>query len=101
MSTLHVRIDQKWKKKAQRVLEQLGLDLSQVVRLFVHQICITEGVPLAMLTENGFSVAEEKALLHDSLEAKRGKHVKRYKNVDDLIRSAYAANDRHTTTVRA
>lgn len=100
MSTLHVRLDDKRKKKAQKILLGLGLDLSQAVRLFIHQICITEGVPLQILTENGLSVEEEDMLLRDSHAAHAGKGVQRYKNVDDLFRSAYEATDnRHASTV--
>lgn len=100
MTTLHVRLDDKQKKRAQKILAQLGLDLSQVVRLFIHQICITDGVPLNILTENGFSVEEEEALLNDSKAARTGTSVQRYKNVDDLFRSAYATpDDRHETAV--
>ncbi|MBI2636053.1 type II toxin-antitoxin system RelB/DinJ family antitoxin [Candidatus Peregrinibacteria bacterium] len=100
MTTLHVRLDDKRKKQAQKILAQLGLDLSQVVRLFIHQICITDGVPLQILTENGFSVDEEEVLLHDAQAARAGRAVKRYKNVDDLFRAAYAtADDRHAAQI--
>jgi DNA-damage-inducible protein J len=100
MATLHVRLDDKRKKQAQKILEQLGLDLSQAVRLFIHQICITDGVPLRLLTENGFSVDDEGALLRDAQAARVGKEVKRYKNVDDLFRAAYAnADDRHAAQI--
>ena len=100
MTTLHVRREDKRKKQAQKILAQLGLDLSQAVRLFIHQICITEGVPLSLLTENGFSVDEEEILLHDAQAARSGKGVKRYKNVDDLFRAAYAtADDRHSAKI--
>jgi addiction module RelB/DinJ family antitoxin len=97
MTTLHVRLDGKRKKQAKTILAKLGLDLSQVVRLFIHQICITDGVPLQILTENGFSVAEEEALLQDANAARAGKGVKRYKNVDALFRTTNAATDnRHS-----
>ena len=100
MATLHVRLDDKRKKQAQKILEQLGLDLSQAVRLFIHQICITEGVPLHLLTENGFSLNEEETLLQDAQAARVGKGVKRYKNVDDLFRAAYAtADDRRAAQI--
>ncbi|MEI8230789.1 MAG: type II toxin-antitoxin system RelB/DinJ family antitoxin [Candidatus Peregrinibacteria bacterium] len=102
MSTLHVRLDDKKKKQAQKILMDLGLDLSQVVRLFIHQICITDGVPLNILTENGYSVEEEEALLQDANAARAGKGVKRFKNVDDLFHSTYAAtDDRDATALRA
>ena len=100
MSTLHVRLDGKHKKQAQKILARLGLDLSQVVRLFIHQVCITDGVPLQILTENGFSVDEEEALLRDANAARAGKGVKRYTNVDDLFLAAHAApDDRHAAEV--
>jgi DNA-damage-inducible protein J len=100
MATLHVRLDGKRKKQAQKILAELGMDLSQAVRLFIHQICITDGVPLQLLTANGFSVDEEEALLRDAQASRAGKGVKRYKNVDDLFRAAYAAaDDRHTAQI--
>lgn len=100
MTTLHVRLDGKRKKQAQKILAQLGLDLSQAVRLFIYQICITDGVPLQLLTENGFSVDEEETLLRDAQAARTGKGVKRYKTVDDLFRAAYAAtDDRHASQI--
>jgi DNA-damage-inducible protein J len=100
MTTLHVRLDGKRKKQAQKILAQLGLDLSQAVRLFIHQICITEGVPLQLLTENGFSVEEEEELLRDAQAARAGKGVKRYKNVEDLFHTAHAAiDDRHASQI--
>ena len=93
MTTLHVRLEEKRKKQAQKILAQLGMDLSEAVRLFIHQICITEGVPLRLLTANGFSVDEEEALLQDAKAARAGKGVKHYKNIDDLFRAAYATVD--------
>lgn len=93
MATLHVRLDEKRKRKAQKILEVLGLDLSQAVRLFIHQICITEGVPLRILTENGFSVEEEETLLQDVREAREGRGIRTYEQVDDLFRAAFAHVD--------
>ncbi|MBI3619278.1 type II toxin-antitoxin system RelB/DinJ family antitoxin [Candidatus Peregrinibacteria bacterium] len=99
MTTLHVRLDDKRKKQAQKILAELGLDLSAAVRIFIHQICITDGVPLQLITENGFSVDEEEMLLRDAQAARAGKGVKRYKNVDDLFAAHADAHDRHASAV--
>lgn len=46
-TTLHVTIDRETKKRAQRLAEELGLDLSTVVRASVKQFVQTESFSVA------------------------------------------------------
>jgi len=49
---LNIRVDEKIKNKADKLLEELGLDMSTAVNMFVHQIVITNGVPFRIKGKN-------------------------------------------------
>lgn len=48
MSSLHVRIDEKTKKKVQKILEALGLDMSTAISMYFHQIALHNRIPFAI-----------------------------------------------------
>lgn len=73
MSTIQVRTNDKTKKKAQRVLKNLGMDLSSAINLYLVQIVISESIPFPILTENGMTLAKEKELLRAIASARRSK----------------------------
>lgn len=75
MSTLQVRIDEKTKKSAQKVLDKIGMDMSSAVKVYFKQIVVTQGIPFQILTENGLTVQQEKAILKASAEAKKGINI--------------------------
>lgn len=79
-SQIQIRIDEKTKKDAQVILEDLGLDLSSAIKIYLKQIILFKGIPLKLVTENGLTVQEEKAILKASKEAKAGKNVTTAKN---------------------
>ena len=45
MAHIHVRIGDSTKKKAQKILKDLGLDLSTAVNLYFEQIILSDGIP--------------------------------------------------------
>lgn len=45
MTTLNIRIEEGLKKKASKTLENMGLDLSSAVKLFLHQTVKENGLP--------------------------------------------------------
>lgn len=73
MATIQVRIDDKTKKSAKKVLDDLGLDMSTAIKVFLKQVIVKQGVPFQLLTENGFTLQEEKEILKAAKEAK--KHI--------------------------
>lgn len=75
MSQIQIRIDEKTKKDAQAILNDIGLDLSSAIKVYLKQIIIYKGIPLQLLTENGLTVAEEQAILKAEKEAMQGKNV--------------------------
>jgi len=80
--TIQIRIDAKTKEAARKTLDELGLDMSSAVKLFLTNVVNRKGIPLDLKTENGFTIAQEQALLSDTKEAKRAKG---FDNLDDLF----------------
>jgi DNA-damage-inducible protein J len=83
-STIQLRIDAKTKREAKKTLDELGLDMSSAVKLFLRNVVITQSIPLDLITENGYTVREELEMRASAEESK--KHGKRYDNLDVLFR---------------
>ena len=75
MTTIQIRIDEKTKNTAKKVLDELGLDMSAAIKMYLKQIAIRNGIPLQLLTENGLILEQERNILKASEEAKKGKNV--------------------------
>ena len=84
MALVQVRTDDHLKKQAQKVLKQLGLDLSSAVNMYLYQIVATESIPFPIRTVNGFTPEQEQKMLQETEEAL--KHGKRYDSVEELHR---------------
>lgn len=90
MTTLQVRIDPTLKKKAQKIAEQLGMDLSTSIKIFLIQMVRWESIPFEVRTENGFTLREEKKLLQD-IEASK-MHGKSYASANELFEDILGKN---------
>jgi DNA-damage-inducible protein J len=77
MSTIQVRVKDSTKKSAKKILDKLGIDMSSAIKIYLHQIVITKGIPFNLVTENGLTIDEEEEILKASEEAKQGKNVVR------------------------
>ena len=75
MSTIQIRIDEKTKKSAKKILDKIGMDMSSAIKVFFRQIVITKSIPFPLLTENGLTVEQEMQILKASEEAKKGINV--------------------------
>jgi DNA-damage-inducible protein J len=82
-STIQIRVDTKTKEAARKTLDELGLDMSSAVKLFLHNVVITQSLPLDLRTANGFTVAQEREMIADTEDAK--KNGKRYDNLEELF----------------
>lgn len=86
MATIQIRIEEKLKKSVQKILKELGLDMSSAIKLYLNQIVIRKGLPFRVLTENGFTLEEEVEILRASAEAKKGINIsKPLKDIDEII----------------
>lgn len=81
-TTVQVRTKPETKKAAQQILETLGLDLSTAINMYLVQIIQKKGIPFDIVTENGFTPAQERAILKDLASAK--KSGKRYSSAKDM-----------------
>ena len=82
-ATIQLRIDAATKSKAQKVLKELGLDLSSAVKLFLTQVVRSRSLPISNLTVNGFTPAQERRALKELKWTK--KYGKRYPSVKEAM----------------
>lgn len=82
--TIQIRIDAKTKKAARETLNELGIDMSSAVKLFLTNVVNRKGIPLDLRTENGFTLAQEDALIAETELAK--KSSRRFATVDALMK---------------
>ena len=85
MTTIQLRVDEQTKKASAKILEELGLDISSAVKVYLKQIIATKGIPFPLLTRNGMTSEQEKSINQASKEAKRGQNVSRSMNVKEAM----------------
>ncbi len=85
MSTIQIRIDEKTKKSAKKVLDQVGMDMSSAIKLYLNQIAIRRGIPFQILTENGLTLEQEREVLRASAEAKKGINVTKPMDIKEAL----------------
>ncbi len=73
------RIDQKLKQDASKVLGDLGLNLSDAIRMFMTQVVMTQGLPFPV-------VKTPKAELLEAMRELDAGGGKRFSTVQDLMR---------------
>lgn len=81
-TTIQLRLDKETKRKAQKTLEEIGLDFSSAIKLFLKNVIITQSIPFEIRTVNGFTIAQEKEMLKEAEHAL--KYGKRYSSIKEL-----------------
>lgn len=81
MTTLNVRVDEKIKIEAMKILSQRGLSLSTGINVFLRQVIEEKGLPFIP----GDSVLLRKKYDREVMLAKKGKT---YKNAKALLEAA-------------
>jgi DNA-damage-inducible protein J len=84
MSHIHVRVKDDTKKAAKEVFDRIGLDMSSAITIFLKQVSITQSIPFPLLTENGFTIQQEREILEAEKEAKKGVNTVRTNNKEEL-----------------
>ena len=70
---MEVPVEPKLKKKAEKVLDDLGMDMNSAVRVFLKKVVATHSIPFAIAGDESpyrFTAAEEKEILKAADEAK-------------------------------
>lgn len=83
-TTLQIRVDEKLKRDARKTLEDMGLDLSSGLNLFLRQVVNTQSIPWPVASYNNLTSKQKQILVAEAEEAFRTS--KRYKNIEDLHR---------------
>ncbi|MFH1218306.1 MAG: type II toxin-antitoxin system RelB/DinJ family antitoxin [Candidatus Peregrinibacteria bacterium] len=87
MSQIQLRIDEKTKNSAKKVFDDIGIDMSNAIKIYLKQVIIHKGIPFKVLTRNGFTLEEEREILKASAEAKRGENIKGpFDTAEELIK---------------
>ncbi len=75
---VHIRVDQKIKKRAAKTLAVMGISVSDAVRMLLVRVAAEKALPFEVKVPNATTVKAMKAL-------DRGQG-KRFKSADDLFR---------------
>jgi DNA-damage-inducible protein J len=75
---IRARVDAKLKAQAEGVLNKLGLNASEAIRMFYKQVALQKGLPFDVRIPN----AETRKALR---EADEGKNLTRYESVDAMF----------------
>lgn len=81
MANLQVRIDDSLKTQAQIVAESMGLDLTQAVRMFLHQMVRDNGLPFRPTAGPFYSESNIRHLRRSLKDMNAGRNIQ----VHDLI----------------
>ncbi len=82
-SLISIRINPATKKKAQKTLRDLGLDLSSGVKLFLEQVVATESIAFIPTTKHGHKLRHWNLYKKEIAMAK--KHGKRYNTAEEMF----------------
>ncbi len=82
-SLINIRINPVTKKRAQKTLRGLGLDLSSGVKLFLEQVVATESIPFTPATERGHKLRHWK--LYKKEMAWEKKYGKSYASAEEAF----------------
>lgn len=85
MTTIQVRIDEKTKNSSAKILDEIGLDMSAAIKMFLKQIVVRKGIPFRAVTENGLTLEQEDQILRYSAEAQKGINVTKAMDVEKAI----------------
>jgi DNA-damage-inducible protein J len=76
--TIRARVDSKLKDQAEGVLEKLGLNASEAIRLFYRQVVMQKGLPFDVKIPN----AATRRAMRDVNE---GRGLTRYRDTDEMF----------------
>ncbi|MFH1744779.1 MAG: type II toxin-antitoxin system RelB/DinJ family antitoxin [bacterium] len=80
MNTIQIRIDEKEKRAAKKILDRMGLDMSSAIKLFLKQLSVYKGLPFLVVTENGLTISQEKNIIRAANDAIKNKNVSKKMN---------------------
>jgi DNA-damage-inducible protein J len=67
-TVIRSRIDPAIKEEASRLLEKMGLTMSDAIRLFLHRVIVDKGLPFEVKAPNEATLAAVRAAKRDEFE---------------------------------
>lgn len=78
MANVQIRVDEDMKKQSEEILNDLGLNMSTAVKMFLSQVIIEQGIPFQV---------KRKSRLEIGVEQINNGEVNKYDTVEDFSRS--------------
>jgi len=82
MAQVNIRMDDKLKEQADKLFDELGLNMTTAFNIFVRQSVRQGGIPFEVTTDPFYSASNKKVLRQSIREAEEGKFVR--KTMDEL-----------------
>jgi DNA-damage-inducible protein J len=82
--TLNIRIEPNIKKQAEKKLNDLGLTMTEAVKLFLRQVILTDSIPFAIKMPKYNK--ETMDAIEEAEKISEDPNVKGFKNVEDLFK---------------
>ena len=80
--TLHTRVEPEIKEKADAILSELGISITEAINMFLHQVVHYRGIPLDLRLPNPETIAA----IEEVQEMKRNPHLyKKFDSVEELF----------------
>ncbi|MFP3043743.1 type II toxin-antitoxin system RelB/DinJ family antitoxin [Treponema primitia] len=88
MAQVNIRLDEKTKRQAEALFNDLGMNLSTAITIFIHQTIREQGIPFAITakTDPFYNPANMKWLDESIQQGKDGKYI--VKTMEELERLA-------------
>ncbi len=77
---IHARIEPQTKRKAEGVLQKLGITPTEAIRIFYQQISLNGGLPFPVKLPNKRTVETLK-------KSQRGKGLQKFSSLDEIFKS--------------
>ena len=85
-TSVQIRLDNKLKKDAEKIFEELGIDTPTAIRIFLKKVVKMKSIPFTLttqnLTENGLTPEEEQEILR---RAKSKDFIGPFDNAEDIV----------------
>lgn len=82
MATINVRIDDKLKKQAAELFDNLGMDTSTAIKIFLRQAVNSNGIPFVIERPNATTLAAMREI--EEME-KNPDNYKGYTDIDEMF----------------
>ena len=75
------------KKKARKVFNDMGLDISAGIKVYLNRVVKDKSIPFVVRTENGYTPEQERQMIRETEWAE--KHGKRYTSVNAIMKEFF------------